>query len=401
MNKQVSDYFKEGSALALKSWGLFLIGLFLTLLGSGGIPDLLGDSFIKSVLQIIGFLLLFIGSGFSFSLPVFLVEKQQGKPLNLGNIFSITLGNSKRLILPLILMLVCIVIVVVISFFLIAQFIYGGNLNFMQNTQTQGLSAWNILFALLIGLFSFGTFTPVYFSLEKKGLFSSIKKSISLSSKNLSFIMIVFVISASTYLILALFLNNYQNLYQLFIRNVVFQFELLVIAAASLIFYQNHGGVGASSSSVSSQKGVEEESVKDGESYKKFLAPNEKLVKVFDYANSQFIWDLVIGILLIPLLLFGLIWILIAIYRKLTIRYLVTDRRVIVKKGLIGQSTVSADYSKITDVTVQQGILGRLILHTGAIVVNTAGTDLGEVTIKWVEDPFKAKDVIYGQIHKK
>ena len=105
--------------------------------------------------------------------------------------------------------------------------------------------------------------------------------------------------------------------------------------------------------------------------------------------------------LLIPLLLFGLIWILIAIYRKLTLRYLVTDKRVIVKKGLIGQSTVSADYSKITDITVQQGILGRLILHTGTIVVNTAGTDLGEVTIKWVEDPFKAKDVIYGQLHKK
>ena len=101
------------------------------------------------------------------------------------------------------------------------------------------------------------------------------------------------------------------------------------------------------------------------------------------------------------MLFFGLIWILIAIYRKLTLRYLITDKRIIVKKGLIGQSTVSADYSKVTDVTVQQGILGRLILHTGTIVVNTAGTDLGEVTIKWVEDPFKAKNAIYGQLHKK
>lgn len=135
--------------------------------------------------------------------------------------------------------------------------------------------------------------------------------------------------------------------------------------------------------------------------YQRFLAPGEKVVKVFDYATSQFIWDIVWGVLLIPVFLIGLILITVSLYRKFTLKYLVTDKRVIVKKGLIGQSTISADYSKITDVTVQQGILGRLILHTGTIVLNTAGTDLGEVILEWIQDPFEAKNTIYAHLHKK
>lgn len=395
---QIADYFKIGFSLAINSWGLFLFGLSLSLLSS--VPDLLGDSFVKGILRVMGFLLAFISIGFSFSLPVFLVDRQQRKSLTLGNILSTTLGNTKRLILPSIIILICLFVVMILSFFLIAQFIYGGNLNFMQDASTRGFNAWNLLIVLFIGLFSFLTFSPIYFSLEKSGLFSSIKKSLSLSFKNLNFIVILFVISASTYLALTLFLNNYQNLFQLFTRTVIYWFESILITATSLIFYQGHGGVGIPTLSVASSNKTETELQTEDEEYKKLLAPNERVVKVFDYADSQFIWNLVIGTLLIPLLFFGLIWILITIYRKLTLRYLVTDRRVIVKKGLIGQYMVSADYSKITDVTVQQGILGRLILHTGTIVVNTAGTDLGEVIVKWVEDPFEAKNVIYNQLHK-
>ena len=152
------------------------------------------------------------------------------------------------------------------------------------------------------------------------------------------------------------------------------------------------------------------------EQYKKFLAPNEKVIRVIGYANSELVLDFIYGFspaLLLGLftgfditaivigLLLGLYFILGGLYKKLTLKYLVTDKRVVLKKGLIGQSTVSADYSKVTDVTVQQGILGRLILHTGTIVLNTAGTDMAEIILKWVQDPFKTKDIIYEQLHKK
>jgi membrane protein YdbS with pleckstrin-like domain len=395
---QVTDYFRKGLSLTNKSWGIFLFGLILTSLS--GLPEFLGDSFVKSILQTLGFLLLFIEFGFFYSLPIFLLAKQEGKSVDFGDILSTSLHNTKRLILPFILTLILLIILFIVGFILVVQFIYGGNFSFMENA-TQGFNPWNIFFAFFIGLFAFLTFSPIYFSLEKNGLLKSIKRSINLSVKHLDFIAVIFAISAVIFLISTLLLKDYQSLWQILLRGFIYQYETLLFAAAALIFYQHHGGLGISSSSLSSAKIEEVGEQVNSEQYRKFLAPNEKVIKVFDYANSQFIWDLIIGILLIPLLLFGLIWMLIAIYRKLTIRYLVTDKRVIVKKGLIGQSTVSADYSKITDVTVQQGILGRLLLHTGTIVVNTAGTDLGEITIKWVENPFKAKDVIYGQLHKK
>ena len=109
---------------------------------------------------------------------------------------------------------------------------------------------------------------------------------------------------------------------------------------------------------------------------------------------------MIVGVILIPVLLYGLLIIAKAIYRKMTLMYIVTDKRVILKKGLIGQSTVSADYSKVTDVSVEQGVLGRLVLHTGTIVLDTAGTDDSEVILEWVPNPFEAKNIIYQQLHK-
>jgi len=152
--------------------------------------------------------------------------------------------------------------------------------------------------------------------------------------------------------------------------------------------------------------------------YKKFLSPDEKVEAVLGYAPAEFIlnavgagivvlivvgfltlidagaWSITVGLVL------GVLLLLPSIYHYYSVKYLVTDKRVVVKTGLIGQSIVSADYSKITDVTVNQGILGRLILRTGTIVLNTAGTDTGEVALKWVNDPFEAKNLIYKHLGK-
>lgn len=152
------------------------------------------------------------------------------------------------------------------------------------------------------------------------------------------------------------------------------------------------------------------------EKYKKFLSPDEKILQVMGYAKAELVWDLTWGfmpVLVVALLiglnvtsviialLIGAYFIFSGLYKKLTLVYLVTNKRVILKKGLIGQSTVSADYSRITDVTVKQGILGRVLLHTGTILLNTAGGDVEELELKWIQNPFESKDVIYESLHKK
>ena len=137
------------------------------------------------------------------------------------------------------LIMIGLIVIAVLSLLLVAVFIYDGNINFIEN-MPQGFSTWNFVWAFLMGLFSFLTFSPIYFALEGDNLYLSIKKSIRFSLKNLDFIMILFLISASTFLVLSLFLDNYQNLWQLIIRSLIYQFETFLLTAASLIFYQNH-----------------------------------------------------------------------------------------------------------------------------------------------------------------
>lgn len=236
MFTQVINSFQKGFSLTNKSWGLFLLALSLPLLSN--ISSLLGNSFIGITLQVAGFLLIFIGFGFFVSLPIFLVYRQQSKSLSFGNILSTTLLNTKRLMLFSIFILLFIAIGGLLSLFLIAIFIYGGNFYFMQNLPS-GLYFWDFILALIFGLFSFFTFAPIYFSLKKNGVFSSMKKSINFSFKHLNFIIVIFIISVLTHFVMVLFFNNYQNLYQLFIRNTIYAYESLLISAASLIFYQN------------------------------------------------------------------------------------------------------------------------------------------------------------------
>lgn len=238
MNRQnlIFYSFKRGFWLTNKSISLFLIVLTLSLLGE--MPDLLGNSPAKSISQVIGFLLVIVQIGFYFSLPIFLVNKQQGKTIFFSKMLLITLKNAKRLILPSIIMFASVFLVVILSFFLLAQFAFGGDYNFMQSSRL-GFYVWNIIVALIVGLFSFLTFAPIYFSLEKNSFLNSVKKSISFCLNNFNFFLIIFIVSVFTLLITTLLFNDFQNPYHLFIRNILANYEYILLAAASLIFYQN------------------------------------------------------------------------------------------------------------------------------------------------------------------
>lgn len=237
MNNKSFNYFRKGFNLVNKSWRILLFGLILTSLKN--IPVILSDSFVKGTLEAMGFLLIFVEFGFFYSLPVFLLARQEGKLVSFGDIFSTSLQNTKRLILPLILIFIVFIILGVLGLFLVIQFVYGGNFDFMQNT-AQGFNLWNLFyFVFFFGLFSFITFSPIYFSLEKNGLFRSFKKSINLSIKNLDFIIIIFMISSAIFLISTQFLGDYQSIWQLFLGNTIYQFEGLLFSATALILYQS------------------------------------------------------------------------------------------------------------------------------------------------------------------
>ena len=220
----VFDYFKKGFTLANKSLDIFLIALTLSILSEfSGL--LKGNALIGSAVQAAGILISFVWFGFIFSLPLFLKERQEGKPLKLSYIFSFLWDNVKKMILPS-LVIGSIIALVFFTLFLIFQFIFNA---------VQSPAFYITLFALIAGFMPFISFGPIYFSLEKNNFYKAVQKSCSLSLKNLNFVAIIFLFYSLIFLIFGL-LSIDKNLRQL-ITLVIFNYGMLVVFASSLIFF--------------------------------------------------------------------------------------------------------------------------------------------------------------------
>ena len=81
-------------------------------------------------------------------------------------------------------------------------------------------------------------------------------------------------------------------------------------------------------------------------------------------------------------------------------RYLLTTRRVIIKRGLFSVKLTAALYDKITHLEVEQNVIDRLLLHHGSIIVNTAGVNKGEIILKYVDYPMEIKNLLERLINR-
>jgi uncharacterized membrane protein YdbT with pleckstrin-like domain len=95
---------------------------------------------------------------------------------------------------------------------------------------------------------------------------------------------------------------------------------------------------------------------------------------------------------LVALLLFvtAVMWLSCWITR-LTTEIAVTDRRVIVKRGLIRRSTIEINANRIESVAIEQSIMGRL-LNFGTLIVRGTGT--GIEPIPRVAEPLMVRAAI-------
>lgn len=164
---------------------------------------------------------------------------------------------------------------------------------------------------------------------------------------------------------------------------------------------------------------------KQKNAFKKFLSEDEELVLVTGFSKA-YIRSRFLMYILFPGMLFlglglgagwllglGKIWALVlgligmlavATIRVMHIyhanRYLLTTRRVIVKKGLFGVKLTAALFDKITHLEVDQSITDRLLLHHGTIIVNTAGLNKGEISLKFVDSPMELKNLLERLINR-
>ena len=130
----------------------------------------------------------------------------------------------------------------------------------------------------------------------------------------------------------------------------------------------------------------------------RFIGSEETIKSEFGVSNKIITFELIIGIIFL-IAGIGIFFILHALYIKYSVKYGVTNKGAISKRGLIGSHVVTANYDKITDITFTQGILGR-IFKIGTIHINTAGTHLHEIQFKSIDNPLDVKRELESHMHK-
>lgn len=74
------------------------------------------------------------------------------------------------------------------------------------------------------------------------------------------------------------------------------------------------------------------------------------------------------------LLVAGLAVILSAVIRRQTTELVLTDRRIITKRGLVSRDTVEMNLNKVESVQVNQGLMGRILNYGDVTVVGTGSS---------------------------
>jgi uncharacterized membrane protein YdbT with pleckstrin-like domain len=97
-----------------------------------------------------------------------------------------------------------------------------------------------------------------------------------------------------------------------------------------------------------------------------------------------------VGWILLGVVTFGLTW-LIAIYEFLRLKFTeqgVTNKRVILKTGIISRNTEEMKLTSIETVEIRQGIWGRIF---GFGTIKVTGRGVSDVSFVGVDDPMSVK----------
>ena len=78
-------------------------------------------------------------------------------------------------------------------------------------------------------------------------------------------------------------------------------------------------------------------------------------------------------------------------YIKVANAYAFTNKRILIHQGWLSTKLTSIDYYQITDTYVLEPFLARVFTKSGHLVVNTAGTSLFEVYLRYVDSPYEVK----------
>lgn len=118
------------------------------------------------------------------------------------------------------------------------------------------------------------------------------------------------------------------------------------------------------------------------------LSRDEKIEQIFEL--HWFAWVPVFIWALLSIVTAG-ITLIIAIYQGLSIKYLeqgVTNKRVILKKGIVSRKTEEIKLSAIETIQIDQGIFGRIF---GFGTIRVTGRGISDLNFKNIDNPMAVK----------
>jgi uncharacterized membrane protein YdbT with pleckstrin-like domain len=127
---------------------------------------------------------------------------------------------------------------------------------------------------------------------------------------------------------------------------------------------------------------------KQKKAFRKYLAEDEELVLVVGYG------------LLLGLVLSMLFAYIKCVWEYQAHRYLLTTRRVVIKRGYFAVRLTSALYDKITHLEVDQSFVDRAIMGHGRIIINTAGVHKDVLSLNYVDHPIELKNIMEKLINR-
>lgn len=135
--------------------------------------------------------------------------------------------------------------------------------------------------------------------------------------------------------------------------------------------------------------------------YSRYLSPSEKIVAILGIGDRYF-WTNIIVLVPLSLVIIGLPLLLKIIHLKQSRRYILTDRRVIIKDGFFTIKITTVPYDKITHISVQEEFLKKISYGIGDIKIHTAATGPIpiEIDLENVDNPMHVKNLIEELIIK-
>ena len=118
------------------------------------------------------------------------------------------------------------------------------------------------------------------------------------------------------------------------------------------------------------------------------LSTGEKIEGLFKL--HWFAWIPIFIWIILGFVTLGITW-LIAIYEFLRLKFLeqgVTNKRVILKRGIISRTTEEMKLKSIETVEINQGIFGRIF---GFGTVKITGRGISDLVFKGIDDPMSVK----------